>query len=94
MDGKVDELEIKITADSSEAAASIERLTASLQRLQSAAKQTGLDRTSQQLKNVAKTPSMTKLERELARVERYIDQALYYARSQRRRRACAATDAP
>ena len=70
MDGKIDELEIKITADSSEAAASIERLTASLQRLQSAARQTGLDRTSQQLKNVAKTPSMTKLERELARVER------------------------
>ena len=67
MDGKIDELEIKITADSSEAAASIERLTASLQRLQSAARQTGLDRTSQQLKNVAKTPSMTKLERELAR---------------------------
>ena len=66
---EVDKLEIKVTAESESAAAALDRLSASLQRLQSATKQPGLEKTSQQLKSVAKAPSMTRLERELKRVE-------------------------
>lgn len=67
----IDKLQIQIEADSAQAGSAIDRLTASLQRLQSAVGgNTALQKASQQVKNIAKAPSLTKLERELSKVER------------------------
>ena len=67
----IDKLQIQIEADSAQAGSAIDRLTASLQRLQSAVgSTTGLQKTSQQVKAIAKAPSLTRLEKELARVEK------------------------
>lgn len=66
----VDSLQIEIEARSATAASEIDRLAASLQRLQGAARQPGLERVSKQLQGVAKAPSMAALEKELSRVER------------------------
>ena len=67
----IDKLQIKIEADSAQAGSTIDRLTASLQRLQSAVgSNTALQKTSQQVKNIAKAPSLTRLEKELSKVEK------------------------
>lgn len=67
----IDKLQIQIEADSAQAGSAIDRLTASLQRLQSAGgSNTALQKTSQQVKAIAKAPSLTRLEKELARVEK------------------------
>ena len=67
----IDKLQIEIEADSAQAGSAIDRLTASLQRLQSAVgNNTALQKTSQQVKNIAKAPSLSRLERELAKVEK------------------------
>ena len=67
----IDKLQIEIEADSAQAGSALDRLTASLQRLQNAVGgNTALQRTSQQVKNIAKAPSLTKLERELSKVEK------------------------
>lgn len=66
----VDSLQIEIEARSTTAASEIDRLAASLQRLQGATRQPGLERVSKQLQGVAKAPSMAALEKELSRVER------------------------
>lgn len=70
-DAKIDHLEIEIEADSNDAASALDRLTASLQRLQGAAKgNTALQQTAQQVKGVSKVPSLSRLEKELARIEK------------------------
>lgn len=67
----IDKLQIQIEADSAQAGSAIDRLTASLQRLQGAiGGNTALQKTSQQVRSIAKAPSLSKLERELARVEK------------------------
>lgn len=67
----IDRLEIEIEADSAQAGSAIDRLTASLQRLQSAVGgNTALQKASQQVKNIAKAPSLTRLEKELSKVEK------------------------
>ena len=67
----IDKLQIEIEADSAQAGSAIDRLTASLQRLQGAiGGNTALQKTSQQVRSIAKAPSLSKLERELARVEK------------------------
>ena len=67
----IDRLEIEIEASSQQAGSAIDRLTASLQRLQGAVgNNTALQKTSQQVRSIAKAPSLSKLERELARVEK------------------------
>ena len=67
----IDRLQIEIQADSAQAGSAIDRLTASLQRLQSAvSNNTGLQRTSQQVKNLGKAPSMSRLEKELAKIQK------------------------
>lgn len=67
----IDRLEIEIEADSQQAGSALDRLTASLQRLQSAVgSNTALQKTSQQVKAIAKAPSLTRLERELSKVEK------------------------
>lgn len=54
----IDKLQIEIEADSAQAGSAIDRLTASLQRLQSAVgNNTALQKTSQQVKNIAKAPA-------------------------------------
>lgn len=70
MGNTVDNLQIEIEARSAAAAGEIDRLAASLQRLQGAARQPGLERVSKQLQGVAKAPSMAAMERELARLEK------------------------
>ena len=70
-DTRIDTLEIKITADSDQATAELDKLTASLQRMQTTSKNvSGLQSTSRQINSLGKTPSLSKLERELARVEK------------------------
>ena len=67
----IDKLQIEIEADSAQAGSAIDRLTASLQRLQGAiGGNTALQKTSQQVKNIAKAPSLTRLEKELSKVEK------------------------
>ena len=67
----IDRLQIEIEADSQQAGSALDRLTASLQRLQSAVGgNTALQKTSQQIKNIAKAPSLTRLEKELSKVEK------------------------
>ena len=67
----IDKLQIEIEADSAQAGSALDRLTASLQRLQSAVgNNTALQRTSQQVKAIAKAPSLTRLEKELSKVEK------------------------
>lgn len=67
----IDKLQIQIEADSAQAGSAIDRLTASLQRLQGAVgSSAALQKTSQQVRSIAKAPSLSKLERELARVEK------------------------
>lgn len=67
----IDKLQIEIEADSAQAGSAIDRLTASLQRLQSAVgNNTALQKTSQQVKAIAKAPSLTRLEKELSKVEK------------------------
>lgn len=66
----IDSLQIEIEATSDEAASAIDRLSASLRRLQGNTKQTGLEKTNEQIKGLAKAPSILKLERELKAVER------------------------
>lgn len=67
----IDRLEIEIEADSQQAGSALDRLTASLQRLQSAVgNNTALQKTSQQVKAIAKAPSLTRLEKELSKVEK------------------------
>ena len=67
----IDKLQIQIEADSAQAGSAIDRLTASLQRLQSAVgNNTALQKTSQQVKAIAKAPSLTRLEKELSKVEK------------------------
>lgn len=66
----VDNLQIEIEARPSTAASEIDRLAASLQRLQGATRQPGLERVSKQLQGVAKAPSMAAMEKELARLEK------------------------
>lgn len=67
----IDKLQIEIEADSAQAGSAIDRLTASLQRLQNAVGgNTALQRTSQQVKAIAKAPSLTRLEKELSKVEK------------------------
>ena len=67
----IDRLEIEIEADSAQAGSALDRLTASLQRLQGAVSgNTALQKTSQQINGIAKAPSLSKLERELAKVEK------------------------
>lgn len=67
----IDKLQIQIEADSAQAGSAIDRLTASLQRLQSAVGgNTALQKASQQVKNIAKAPSLTRLEKELSKVEK------------------------
>ena len=67
----IDKLQIEIEADSAQAGSVIDRLTASLQRLQSAVgNNTALQKTSQQVKAIAKAPSLTRLEKELSKVEK------------------------
>lgn len=67
----IDKLQIEIEADSAQAGSAIDRLTASLQRLQSAVGgNTALQKTSQQVKNIAKAPSLSRLEKELSKVEK------------------------
>lgn len=67
----IDKLQIEIEADSAQAGSALDRLTASLQRLQNAVGgNTALQRTSQQVKNIAKAPSLTRLEKELSKVEK------------------------
>ena len=71
MPADIDKLQIEIEADSAQAGSAIDRLTASLQRLQGAiGGNTALQKTSQQVKAIAKAPSLTKLERELSKVEK------------------------
>ena len=67
----IDRLQIEIEADSQQAGSAIDRLTASLQRLQSAVgNNMALQKTSQQVKAIAKAPSLTRLEKELSKVEK------------------------
>ena len=67
----IDKLQIQIEADSAQAGSAIDRLTASLQRLQSAVgNNTALQKTSQQVKAIAKAPSLTRLEKELSKIEK------------------------
>ena len=67
----IDKLQIQIEADSAQAGSALDRLTASLQRLQGAVgSNTALQKTSQQVKNIAKAPSLTRLEKELSKVEK------------------------
>ena len=67
----IDKLQIKIEVDSAQAGSALDRLTASLQRLQSAVgNNTALQKTSQQVKAIAKAPSLTRLEKELSKVEK------------------------
>ena len=67
----IDKLQIEIEADSAQAGSAIDRLAASLQRLQSAVgNNTALKQTSQQVKNIAKAPSLSRLEKELSKVEK------------------------
>ena len=72
-DSVIDVLEIKIraTVESEHAVAELDKLTASLQRLQGASNNvSGLKSTAQQIKSLGKAPSLSRLERELARVEK------------------------
>lgn len=67
----IDRLQIEIETNSQQAGSAIDRLTASLQRLQSAVgNNTALQKTSQQVKAIAKAPSLTRLEKELSKVEK------------------------
>ena len=67
----IDRLQIEIEADSQQAGSALDRLTASLQRLQSAVgNNTALQKTSQRVKEIAKAPSLTRLEKELSKVEK------------------------
>ena len=67
----IDKLQIEIDANSTQAGSAIDRLTASLQRLQSAVgNNTALKQTSQQIRNISKAPSMARLEKELSKIER------------------------
>lgn len=67
----IDKLQIEIEADSAQAGSAIDRLAASLQRLQSAVgNNMALKQTSQQVKNIAKAPSLSRLEKELSKVEK------------------------
>lgn len=66
----VDSLQIEIEARSATAAGEIDRLAASLQRLQGATRQPGLERVSKQLQGLTKAPSMAAMEKELARLEK------------------------
>lgn len=65
----VDELQIQVNAQAQTASGSLDQLTASLQRLQGATRNTGLDRTSQQLRSISKPPSLSKMERELRKIQ-------------------------
>ena len=56
----IDSLQIEIEATSDEAASAIDRLSASLRRLQGNTKQTGLEKTNEQIKGLAKAPSILK----------------------------------
>lgn len=67
----VDRLQIEIEASSTDASGAIDRLTASLQRLQNAVgNNPALKQTSQQVKNLGKAPNLSRLERELAKVQK------------------------
>ena len=67
----IDKLQIEIEADSAQAGSAIDRLAASLQRLQSAVgNNMALKQTSQQVKNIAKAPSLSRPEKELSKVEK------------------------
>ena len=67
----IDKLQIEIEAESQQAASQIDRLTASLQKLQTAVgNNPALKQTSQQVKNLGKAPNLSRLERELAKVQK------------------------
>lgn len=67
----IDRLQIEIEANSTDASGAIDRLTASLQRLQtSVGNNPALKQTSQQVKNLGKAPSLSRLEKELAKVQK------------------------
>ena len=71
MEADIDKLQIEIEANSKGAESTIDRLTASLQRLQRAVgNHSALKQTAQQVQNIGKAPSLSKLERELAKVEK------------------------
>ena len=83
----IDKLQIEIEADSAQAGSAIDRLTASLQRLQSAVgSNTALQKTSQQVKAIAKAPSLTRLEKELSKVEKQAIKEVQRLREELRKR--------
>lgn len=66
----VDELQIEIEASAGKASTELDRLAASLQKLQSVVQLPGLDRVVKQLHGLGKTPSLSRAEKELARLEK------------------------
>ena len=61
MEADIDKLQIEIKANSAEAESAIDRLTSSLQRLQTTVGNTpALKQTAQQVKNIGKAPSLSR----------------------------------
>lgn len=69
-DNTVDNLQIEVEAPAGKAASELDRLTASLRKLQGAVQLPGLDRTIRQLKGLGKVPNLSGMERELSRLEK------------------------
>lgn len=66
----VDKLQIEIEASAGKASTELDRLAASLRKLQSVVQLPGLDRVVKQLHGLGKTPSLAGMERELSRLEK------------------------
>ena len=69
-DNTVDKLQIEIEASAGKASTELDRLAASLRKLQSVVQLPGLDRVVKQLHGLGKTPSLSGMEKELARLEK------------------------